>query len=310
MSAPFPTERNMLLRCVKNYFVSLKHYFAPLGAFALGVILGISVLIPGLISSVRALADSVVQITGSVSFDLGAFVECLADEIGGLDWSDPSAAIGTVFGSGWLADAFNDCIHSLVPGGEAYAAQIEQAVALAVAEWAALAIVFVFMSALGLLCAFLLTRFLVKRTIAKRVWWINILSALFDVVFVALTGAAVVWLAAIWPPSIYISAVVLTLLYIAVALTKGYVIFGRKVMPLSETVNIKNIGVIVLSDIIIALITAAFVAASFLLTNNIAGIFISMPFVFIGLQTVEYNAEAYVKAVAENYAEGKAAEQA
>lgn len=130
MSAPFPSERNMLLRCVKNYFVSLKHYFAPLGAFALGVILGISVLIPGLISSMRALADSVVQITGSVSFDLGAFVECLADEIGGLDWSDPSAAIGTVFGSGWLADAFNDCIHSLVPGGEAYAAQIEQAVAL------------------------------------------------------------------------------------------------------------------------------------------------------------------------------------
>ena len=306
MSAPFPSERNMLLRCVKNYFVSLKHYFAPLGAFALGVILGISVLIPGLISSVRALADSVVQITGSVSFDLGAFVECLADEIGGLDWSDPSAAIGTVLESGWLAGAFNDCIHSLVPGGEAYAAQIEQAVALAVAEWAALAIVFVFMSALGLLCAFLLTRFLVKRTIARRVWWINILSALFDVVFAALTGAAVFWLAAIWPPSIYISAIVLTLLYVAVALMKGYVIFGRKVMPLSEAVNIKNIGVVVLSDIIIALITAAFVAASFLLTNNIAGIFISMPFVFIGLQTVEYNAEAYVKAVAENYVERKA----
>ena len=56
----------MIRRGIKNYFINLKHYFSPLGVFALGVVLGISVLIPGTIASVKALAESVTQATGGV----------------------------------------------------------------------------------------------------------------------------------------------------------------------------------------------------------------------------------------------------
>ena len=199
----------------------------------------------------------------------------------------------------WLNETFNDCIHSLLPEADAYAEQIAGAVAVSIAEILALIIVFAFLSSLGLLGAFLLTRALVKRTIARQAWWKNLLSALFDLLFTALTSAAFFRLGKLWPPSVFISGVVLPLLYGAAALLKAYVLYGRKKTPLKKIVNLKNTWLLLLTNFLVFLLASASVALAFLLTGGFVGAFLSIPFIFIGLSVILYNAEAYVKQAVE-----------
>ena len=86
----------MVWKGIKNYFINLKHYFSPLGAFALGIVLGISVLIPGTIASLQYLVLSISQVTGNVNFNFRAFLDCLAEAVGQLDWENPSDALDVV----------------------------------------------------------------------------------------------------------------------------------------------------------------------------------------------------------------------
>lgn len=154
----------------------------------LGTVLGISVLIPKTIASLQHLVSSISQITGNVNFDFRAFLDCIAEAVGWLDWENPSETLDIALSADWLSNTFNDCIHSLLPETNQYAEQVTAAVTVSIAEIISCAIVFLFMSSLGLLGGFLLTRFLVKRTIAKRAWWKNLLSALFDIIFSALSA--------------------------------------------------------------------------------------------------------------------------
>lgn len=285
----------MVWKGIKNYFINLKHYFSPLGAFALGIVLGISVLIPGTIASLQYLVLSISQVTGNVNFNFRAFLDCLAEAVGQLDWENPSDALDVVLSADWLSNTFNDCIHSLLPEAEEYAEQIAAAVTLSIAEIVSCVIVFLFMSSLGLLGGFLLTRFLVKRTIAQKVWWKNLLSALFDIVFTALTAAVFFWFGELWTPSVLISGVALALLYSVVALLKAYVIYGWKKIHIQKIVNLKNTALLILTDFLVFLIATVFVLLAFAVTNAIAGIFICIPFIFIGFIVIVYNAEAYVK---------------
>lgn len=285
----------MVWKGICNYFINLKHYFSPLGVFALGIVLGISVLIPGILSSLQYLVASVSQVTGNANFDFNALLDCFAESVGRLDWENPSEALDVVFSTDWLSGTLNDCIHALLPEAEQYAEQITAAVTLSIAEIVACVAVFLFLSSLGLLGGFLLARFSVKRTIAQRVWWKNLLSALFDIVFTALTAAVFFWLGKLWKPSVFLSGIALALLYSAAALLKAYILYGWKKVHIREVVNLKNTGLLMLTNFLVFLISSVFVLLSFILTNVIAGLFICIPFVFIGLSVVLYNAEAYVK---------------
>ena len=300
----------MIRRGIKNYFINLKHYFSSLGVFALGVVLGISVLIPGTIASVKALAESVTQATGGVRVEFRALFDCIAEEVSKLDWADPSRALETVFSAEWLKSTFTGCIHALLPDAETYAEQITGAVTRSVTEIAACAVVFLFFAAVGLVAGFLLTRWLVKRTIAKRSFWKNLLSALFDMAFTALSAAALVWFGKLWTPGAFIAGIALALLYSAAALLKAYVIYAWKKAPIKKIVNFKNAVLLILTNFIVFLITAAFAVLGFALTNAIAGTMICIPFFFIGLSVVVYNAEAYVKVTAEGQEQKPPAEKA
>ena len=289
----------MVWKGIKNYFINLKHYFTPLGAFALGIVIGFSILIPGTAASIQDLVANVSQITGNTNLNFRALTDSVSDAIGQLDWERPSEALNIIFSADWLNGTFNDCIHALLPEAEEYAAQISGAIEQSITEIVSYVIVFFFMSALGLLGGFLLTRIGVKRTIAKRSWWKNILSAFFDLIFTSLTTAVFLWLRNLWAPSVLFSGITLALLYCTAALLKTYVIYGWKKIPVKKIVNLKNTWLLMLTNFLVFLIAAAFVSFTFVLTNSIAASFISIPFVFIGFLVIIYNAEAYVKIMME-----------
>lgn len=284
----------MIRKGIKNYFTNLRHFFSSLGAFALGVVLGVSVLIPGIVAAVQTLSETIADVTGSADLDFHALLESVVDAAGKLNWQDPSEALRTALSEEWLSETFNTCIHALLPGMDAYAEQIAAAVAVAVVMIFLCLAACVFLSFLGLAGSFLHTRFLVRRTIARKAWWKNFLSALFDSAFTALMAALLLWIRSLWEPGALLAGIAFILLCSVTALLKAYLLHGRGKLPLREVVNAKNAGLLLLTNILVLFIAGAFVWLSYALTNEFAGTFLAVPFLFIGLSVVLYNAESYV----------------
>ena len=290
----------MILQGLKNFFVNLKYYFTPLGALAVGVVFGLAVLFPAITGAVAMLADNVSEVTGSVQLDFRALADAIAEAVGALDWTAPDAALSTALSEEWLTTTLNACIHALVPGADAYAEQISEAVAVAIAQIIGGVIIFIALSALGLAGGFVLTRFFVRRTMAKRSLGGAFLSALFDFAVTVIFAVIFVWLGSLWQPSIYISAVALTLLYSALALLKGYVIFARGRVKLQEIVNPKTIALLMLTNFLVFLTAFVMMAAAVGIAGQTVGVFLSIPLFFISVTVITLNAESWARSAAEN----------
>lgn len=293
----------MVRQGIKNYFVNLKHIFTPLGTIALGAIVGLSVLIPGVISAVRELTDRAVEITGSTGVDFSAMWDCIMDAVCALDWSDPGAALGTVLDGDWLYTTFNDCIQSLLTAGEAFAEQLAVAVTDAIGKMAACAAVLVFCLMLGLIGGYFMTRYLVRHTIAKRAWWKFFLSAAIDSALTAGVAALVLWLQGVWKPGAWLVGMLSMVLLGLAALIEAYVVHGWKKTKFGAIVNIKNVGKLWLTDLIIIALTAVFVLFAYGLSNRIVCFFLALPLLEIAFIVMSLNAESYVKALAQSSAD-------
>ena len=177
----------MIKNGIKNFFVNLKHFFTPLGVFALFVIIGLSVAIPACISAVSTLADDAARICNDTSIDLNALGDGVMRSVRALDWSNPTDAVQTILSEGWLKNTFVTCVDALVvSGGETAASQIAVAAETAVSGVAAGFVALVVFAVLGIAAGYMLTKFSVRRNMAKRGLWKFILAAAVDAVLTVL----------------------------------------------------------------------------------------------------------------------------
>lgn len=62
----------MIKQGIKNYFKNLKYIFNPLGAIAVGFVIGLSILIPIAISSFNNFVDEIKNIFANANVDYAA----------------------------------------------------------------------------------------------------------------------------------------------------------------------------------------------------------------------------------------------
>lgn len=290
----------MIKQGIKNYIKNLKYVFTPLGVIALGIAFGLSVLIPGTIYAVQNLAERIAEISGNATVDFEALKNCIAEAAGGLNWNDPWSAVGTMFSGDWLFETFNKGINALLPNSDIYAAEITETINNSVHLIGASVVVFIVWLFLGFIGGFFLTKFLVRRTMAKRVWWKFFLAAIVDWLLTFVILFLLVWLQSLWQFSaIFVSVFALILTEFA-SLTEAYFIHGFKKVEFKNIVNIQNVGMLWLTDLIIFVITVALVLIFFSLTNVLVGIFMAIPLIEIAFMVNNLNAEAYVKEMTEN----------
>ena len=75
----------MLKQGIKNYFTSLKFVFTPLGTMFIGMMIGFSILIPGIISAISTLAGGVNELAQSVNLDFKLLGQYLWERVRTLD---------------------------------------------------------------------------------------------------------------------------------------------------------------------------------------------------------------------------------
>lgn len=289
----------MIKNGVKNYLVCLKYILTPLGAMFLGIIIGLSVLIPIAQSCLNELAEEIKAIVQEVEIDPNRLIENLWESITALDWSNPADAISTMFTREWVEKTLVESLNALIFGKHDYTAQIQIAVENASSSLFTGAIVFIVFVAVSVVAGYFIVKAQIRNQIAKRAFWKFAIVAVADCVISLALFILNVWLLSLWTPGIVISSVLSFFIVGAVALFEAYLVHGYKKVAVKKVVTAKNIGLHALTNFLIYLIWFAFTAVITLLLNRLAGIVIGLTLFEIASIVMNLNAESFVKGYAE-----------
>ena len=289
----------MIIKGIKNYLINLKYVFTPLGTLFLGVVIGLSVLIPDIVSAVEYVVSEVSALAESTVLDLSAMWNSFLREVSGLNWSDPISAIRTALNEQWLEATFFSCINALVGDIETYREAIMRIIQTAVGFVASGTVAFIVWTVVGFVGGYFLTRFLVRRNIAKRALWkfllVSFVGSLLSATLVAtcLVMIAALKLGALW-------SFILTLMLTGfVSLFEAYIVHGNKQIKPVEIINVFNIARLFLSDLLILTVALLISAAVSSVLKGPVSLFVWVPLIEIALIVISMNAESYVKSVAE-----------
>lgn len=278
--------------------MNLKYIFVPMGTVALGLVFGLSVLIPGALASASVLVDSVAEILEGIPLDLDALLSSVTDSAGELEWSDPVTAVQTMFSDDWLTAALSRAVGALVGDVGAYSSELGAAAGVfagAMGSYFATLVIFVF---LGFLLGYFLLKIFIRRNMARRAFWKYLLISLTDSLITASLVAVSVYLLSLWQPSVFISTSVSLLLFGFISLLEAYIVHGLGKVEFKSVVNFKNILRLIATNLLIFAAAAAMVALLTALTNTFVGIFVGVSLLEIAFIVVGMNAEAYVKSFA------------
>lgn len=284
----------MILNGLKNYFINLKHFFTPIGTLAVGMFIGLSILIPGAFGVVVALIGRLAETAGEANVDFEAVKNYIVDAVNALEWSDPIASLKIMLTREWLTGVVNGCLDIVANGLKPFEDAVNAAVNDAVFTITALIVTFFLLCLLGLIGGYFLTRFLVRRTMAKRTFKKFMFALFVDSFVTAALIALSAWLLTVWAPSVFITSIMSFLIFGAISLVSAYCVHGRNVVELKTVLNIVNVLKLLLVNTIIFVVSLALFILTAVLTNPIAGALIGFSFVEIAFIVMSLNAESYV----------------
>lgn len=290
----------MIKQSVKNYFKCFKYVFTPLGIIALGLVCGLSIAIPNIVSAVSDMCKNILDISGK-SINFKVLFDNIVAAVNALDWSDPMTALGTMFGKQWFYDTVMSNLNPIVTDIEGYMTQIGAAVNECVNQIIVNAVVVLIFVIIAFIASYFLTKWMIRKDIAKRTIKKFIISTVIGSLLSTVCASATIWLGIVWHNSIYITIIAAFILALLFSLLNAYITHGHKKVPLKSVVNIKNAAKLLLSDCIIFVIGIAISVLIALITNIIVGVFVAIGLISVTVAVMEMTAEAYVKELAENY---------
>lgn len=284
----------MIKSGIKNYFVNLKYYFTPVGTLAIGMVIGISILIPATLSALSQMLNGIIGIINDTQVDFNTVKDYLIESITSLSWSDPITSLKTILSAEWIKTTLAECFRivsvELQPYGDEIAAEVNRALSII----KICLFVFIIFTVVGLVSGYYLTRFLVQRNVAKRGLRKFIIATLADALITTGLHIFCFCLYAIWKPSVFFTTLLSLALFAFVSLLEAYLIHGRNKVNIKRILNAKNGIFLILSDLIIFYFSIVLFFVAIVATNVIAGIFIGFAFVEIAYIVISLNAESYV----------------
>ena len=283
----------MIKNGVKNYFVCLKYILTPLGAMFLGIIIGISVLLPVVQSTFAELITEVKTVLEEVQIEPENLLEELAGRFLELDWGNPLQAVKTVFSDGWLQNTIFLSLSSIFVGGET--TQLETAAADAATGIFTGAAIFIVIVVIFVIAGYFIVKYQIRKTIADRAFWKAAIAAVIDCIATFALFYLNIWLALLWTPGVAISSLLTFFILGGISLFEAYAVHGYKKLKLKSVLTLKNIGLLALTNFIIYLIWLVITAVITLVLNNFAGAAIGLVLLEIASIVMGLNAESYVK---------------
>lgn len=293
----------MIKRSLKNYLVCLKYVLIPLGTLFLGLLIGLSIFIPVAGSALHSLVEEVKTVLEEVSVEPQALINRIVESVLALDWSNPAQAVLKMMSSDWIEGTLQSGVVELF-GGEndltVHATQISSAMDGASASVLNGFVSLIIFAFLGIVAGYFVLRFQIRKQIASRAFWKVFLAAAVEFLTGTALTALSVWLASLWTFSLIFTFIISVLAMGGLTLAEAYVIQGLGKVKFKEVFTLKNVLLLILSNLIIFFIWAAITALITYCINKIAGIIIGLVLLELTSIVISLNAEAYVKDYCEN----------
>lgn len=269
----------------------------PLGALSLGIVAGLSVMVPMSVGAVKEFITGVAKMMGQMSFDWDAVKNSLLDAVRALDWANPDALFGTLGTKEYWLDLLRRCAEAAVGDTSSIAAQFETLVGETAGKLAASLAVGVFLSVLGGFVGYFVTRSLIRRDVAKR----SVCKALLNGVIKTVANLTVLafgaWLIAKVEKYAILAFLLTVVLYGAGSFLEAYLVQGYKNIPFKKVLQVKNffeLPLLTLIEFGLALGVYALIGA---VLNELVGMYVAFAVFVITIVCVQLNAEAYVKSL-------------
>lgn len=261
----------------------------------LGLLLGLSVLIPGTIVALDSLINEVKELGEGVNLDFGKLWEQLRVAITALNWDNPGDAFQIMLSSEWINEVIMESLN-LILGSEfsMFSEQLQRITDTFVSSMGTLFFILIFFFIIGFIIGFILTRFFIRRNIAKRTLWKWFLSVLINAALSVGMVFGVIIFYSFWKPSAVFSALLLLIIQSVLSLIGAYYLYAYKKVKLTNVLNIKNTGFYLLGNTLILILSIIFSLIA-LLINGMMGAFVALAIFEILLCVMTMNAESYVQ---------------
>lgn len=261
----------------------------------LGLLLGLSILIPGTIVALDSLINEVKELGEGVNLDFGKLWEQLRVAITALNWDNPGDAFQIMLSSEWINEVIMESLN-LILGSEfsMFSEQLQRITDTFVSSMGTLFFILIFFFIIGFIIGFILTRFFIRRNIAKRTLWKWFLSVLINAALSVGMVFGVIIFYSFWKPSAVFSALLLLIIQSVLSLIGAYYLYAYKKVKLTNVLNIKNTGFYLLGNTLILILSIIFSLIA-LLINGMMGAFVALAIFEILLCVMTMNAESYVQ---------------
>ena len=290
----------MIRQGIKHFFTHLKYVFTPLGTLFLGIVLSLTLFIPGLLEVVRHLVNGVNQLSQNTQLDISILYTTMVDAIAYLDWNNWQEAIQTMFSSDWLEQCLYEAITQVIGENSAYVEQIVALIQESLGQLIGLMIVCFLFILVGLASGILLTKMWIRRSIARRKWWKYFIITFIDTVLNVTLIALCLWFVGLWLPSGLLFTLFSLLLSGAVALFEAYLVHGWKKVSFKSVVTMKNIIQLCISNSLVAFIAIMMISILGIIFNGVVAFICGIGLFTVATSIVNLNAEAYVKSLTES----------
>ena len=285
---------------LKNYFKSYRLFFIPIGALSLGIVVGLSVMIPMLWSAVMGCVTGVAEAVGNVSYHWGEVKEAVLSSIEKLSWSNPQAFVDEVANAGYWQELLRDCASVALGDLSQVEAEMEVLAKTAMTTITGGVLIFVLCTAIGAYVGYFVTRSMIRTGVAKRSFLKSILAGLLSTVINLTIIAAGVVLIAKSENYAILSILLTILVYGAAAFLEAYFVQGFRKVPFKKVMNIKNFFLLAILNMIEIAIMIAVITLLSAFTNPAIAVYAGFSVLIITLSCMQLNAEAYVKSLVDN----------
>lgn len=284
----------MLKKGIKNYFSCLKYFFTPLGTMFLGIMLGVSILVPSVINSANRLGENITQLSQNVNLDFTVLWNDLWTAVRSLNWYEPATAVKTLISPEWINGVLTQTLADVLGTDfETFKMQIAQFVSGFCNDIADGTAAFLVCWFLGFFAGMALTRFLIRRNIAKRSIWKFILAYFINSLLATALAIGTLIVFSLWAYSIIFAIILMLLLSGVAAFVQAYLLYAYKKLPFNQIVNVKNAGLLILSNLIIFSVSIVITLIA-LAINALVGLFAGLSLFVITAAVINLNAESFV----------------
>ncbi len=286
----------MIKKGLLDFLKCLKYYFVPLGILSIFTLMGLSIGISGITSTIKSFIEEVAKITEQTmnSFDWNKVWDSLLSEISKIDFNKGfNYVVSLVFSSDWLTSTLGNVAKAAF-GDSITIEQITALIASTVTMIVMYIVIFLVMIVVGIVVGIFVIKLLLRKELTKvnvrKLILFTLLDALFWFAIIAvlnIVGSLLSWLN-------IVLTILLVLGFAFICLWEGYLFYARGKIPFKKVTNIKNVLKLYLIELIILAITIAVSAFLMLIFNIFIGFYIALPFIEIGIIAISLEAENYV----------------